>query len=205
MKTRKIAQAMTALTLTAAMFTGCSGTNSSITVISREDGSGTRDAFTELMGILVDDNVSRPFNIATKEDISELAADFVDYILSADGQAIIEEEGYISVSDRCGGLSIFPKRHLVLANGAEVVLTLKEFAILFLMIQQMIQHRGRVYTRDELLSEVWGYQFDGESRTVDVHIRTLRVKLGDSGKYLETVRGVGYRFSGKEQSISEPR
>lgn len=159
MKTRKIAQAMTALTLTAAMFTGCAGTNSSITVISREDGSGTRDAFTELMGILVDDtdntvataeisnstsvvmqsvvgnrnaigyislgslndevkavsvdgvaattdnivngtyNVSRPFNIATKEDISELAADFVDYILSADGQAIIEEEGYISVSD----------------------------------------------------------------------------------------------------------
>ena len=119
MKTRKIAQAMTALTLTAAMFTGCSGTNSSITVISREDGSGTRDAFTELMGILVDDNVSRPFNIATNEDISELAADFVDYILSADGQAIIEEEGYISVSDRCGGLSIFPKRHLVLANGAD--------------------------------------------------------------------------------------
>ena len=159
MKTRKIAQAMTALTLTAAMFTGCAGTNSSITVISREDGSGTRDAFTELMGILVDDtdntvataeisnstsvvmqsvvgnknaigyislgslndevkavsvdgvaatadnivngtyNVSRPFNIATKEDISELAADFVTYILSADGQAIIEEEGYISVSD----------------------------------------------------------------------------------------------------------
>lgn len=159
MKTRKIAQAMTTLTLTAAMFTGCAGTNSSITVISREDGSGTRDAFTELMGILVDDtdntvataeisnstsvvmqsvvgnrnaigyislgslndevkavsvdgvaatadnivngtyNVSRPFNIATKEDISELAADFVDYILSADGQAIIEEEGYISVSD----------------------------------------------------------------------------------------------------------
>lgn len=98
---------------------------------------------------------------------------------------------------RCGGLSIFPKRHLVIADGAEVVLTLKEFAILFLMIQ----HRGRVYTRDELLSEVWGYQFDGESRTVDVHIRTLRAKLGDCGKYLETVRGVGYRFSGREQSI----
>ena len=55
MKTRKIAQAMTALTLTAAMFTGCAGTNTSITVISREGGSGTRDAFTELMGILVDD------------------------------------------------------------------------------------------------------------------------------------------------------
>ncbi len=159
MKTRNIAQAVLALTLTAGMFTGCAGTNSSITVISREDGSGTRDAFTELMGILVDDvdntvasaeisnstsvvmqsvvgnknaigyislgslndevkavsvdgvaataenindgsyKVARPFNIATKEDISELAADFVTYILSADGQAIIEEEGYISVSD----------------------------------------------------------------------------------------------------------
>lgn len=98
---------------------------------------------------------------------------------------------------RCGGLSIFPKRHLVIADGAEVILTLKEFDILFLMIQ----HRGRVYTRDELLSEVWGYQFDGESRTVDVHIRTLRAKLGDCGKYLETVRGVGYRFSGKEQNV----
>ncbi len=94
----------------------------------------------------------------------------------------------------CGTLSVFPKKHLVLANGMEIVLTLKEFDLLLLMMQ----HRGRVYTRDELLSEVWGYQFDGESRTVDVHMRTLRAKLGSCGKYIETVRGVGYRFSGKE-------
>lgn len=131
-----------------------------------------------------DDYLTKPFG--TMELLSRIRALLRRFAMPED------TEEY-----RCGGLSVFPKRHLVLADGTEVVLTLKEFDILFLMIQ----HRGRVYTRDELLSEVWGYQFDGESRTVDVHIRTLRAKLGDCGKYLETVRGVGYRFSGKEQNI----
>ena len=56
---------------------------------------------------------------------------------------------------------------------------------------------NRVYTRDELMTKVWGYNFDGESRTVDVHIKTLRTKLGECGKYIETVRGIGYRMKDK--------
>lgn len=159
MKANKVISIFTAAIMAAAVLTGCAGGNSEITVISREDGSGTRGAFTELMGIAADDvdntvataeisnstsvviqsvagnenaigyislgslssdvkavsvdgveatvdnivggtyKVSRPFNIATREDISDLAADFVSYIMSADGQAIIEEKGYIKVSD----------------------------------------------------------------------------------------------------------
>lgn len=159
MKANKVISIFTAAIMAAAALTGCAGGNSEITVISREDGSGTRGAFTELMGIAADDvdntvataeisnstsvviqsvagnenaigyislgslssdvkavsvdgveatvdnivggtyKVSRPFNIATREDISDLAADFVSYIMSADGQAIIEEKGYIKVSD----------------------------------------------------------------------------------------------------------
>ena len=56
-----------------------------------------------------------------------------------------------------------------------------------------------VLTRDEILSHIWGYEFDGESRTVDVHIRTLRSKLGDAGKYIETVRGIGYKMGGRDE------
>ena len=55
-----------------------------------------------------------------------------------------------------------------------------------------------VLTRDEILTKVWGYEFDGESRTVDVHIRTLRSKLGDAGKFIETVRGLGYKIGGSD-------
>ena len=159
MKTKKIVSVLTAFIMSASMLTACSGGNSAITVISREDGSGTRGAFTELMGIAADDvdntietaeisnstsvviqsvagnknaigyislgslgdevkavsvdgvdatvdninngtyKAARPFNIAVKENISELAADFVTFIMSADGQAIVEEKGYIKASD----------------------------------------------------------------------------------------------------------
>ena len=60
----------------------------------------------------------------------------------------------------------------------------------------LLQNKNRVLTREQLLNRVWGYDFDGESRTVDVHIRTLRQKLGEYGKYIETVRGVGYKIGG---------
>ena len=74
----------------------------------------------------------------------------------------------------------------------EVTLTLKEFELLkFLM-----ENKGIVLTRDRLLGHVWGYDFDGETRTVDVHVRTLRQKLGECGELIETVRGVGYRIGG---------
>lgn len=83
-------------------------------------------------------------------------------------------------------------RHAVLVSGVPAELTRKEFDLLL----QLMQSAGSVLTRDLLLETVWGYDFGGETRTVDVHIRTLRQKLGDGGMCIETVRGVGYRFRG---------
>jgi two-component system alkaline phosphatase synthesis response regulator PhoP len=89
-----------------------------------------------------------------------------------------------------GSLTVDTSAHEVRVNGQPVSLTLKEFELLRLLME----NRGIVLTRDHLLDTVWGYAFDGESRTVDVHIRTLRQKLGDSGDCIETVRGVGYKI-----------
>ena len=91
-----------------------------------------------------------------------------------------------------GDLQILVQQHQVLVAGQKVTLTLKEFELLkFLM-----ENQGIVLSRDRLLGHVWGYDFDGETRTVDVHIRTLRQKLGPCGELIETVRGVGYRIGG---------
>lgn len=89
-----------------------------------------------------------------------------------------------------GCLRVCPARHVVQVNEEPVALTLKEFEVLRLLLE----NQGIVLTRDRLLGEVWGYTFDGESRTVDVHIRTLRQKLGPAGEMIETVRGVGYKM-----------
>ena len=89
-----------------------------------------------------------------------------------------------------GFLYVCPSRHVVEVKGEPVSLTLKEFEILCLFMA----NQGVVITRSQLLDQVWGYAFDGESRTVDVHIRTLRQKLGDAGEYIETVRGIGYKM-----------
>ena len=89
-----------------------------------------------------------------------------------------------------GSLALDPASHTVTVNGQAVTLTLKEFEIL----RTMMVKPGVVFTRDRLLSEVWGTDYDGETRTVDVHIRTLRQKLGDAGALIGTVRGVGYRM-----------
>ena len=91
-----------------------------------------------------------------------------------------------------GSLSVNKERHEVLAKGEAVTLTLKEFELLCLLME----NKGKVLTRDQLLNSIWGYEFDGENRTVDVHIRTLRQKLGECGEYIETVRGVGYKVGG---------
>ena len=76
-------------------------------------------------------------------------------------------------------------------DGKRVQLTLKEFELLHMLMQ----NRGRVLTRDQLLDKVWGYEYFGETRTVDVHIRHLRQKLGAKGARIETARGLGYMFS----------
>ena len=99
-----------------------------------------------------------------------------------------KEEGQYSV----GNLSMDLKKHVVFVDGKQVTLTLKEFELL----GRLVQNHNIVLTRDRLLEEVWGYDFDGETRTVDVHVRTLRQKLGSAGDMIQTVRGVGYRLGG---------
>ena len=102
-----------------------------------------------------------------------------------------KEENCYSVQS----LEVYPDKHQVKAGGETVELTLKEFELLNLLIS----HPEMVFTREQIQDKIWGYAFDGESRTVDVHIRTLRQKLGDCGKLIKTVRGVGYRLSGEEK------
>ena len=92
-------------------------------------------------------------------------------------------------------LTVWPRRHQVEVSGRAVALTPKEFELLTVLMQ----NRGLVLSRDQLLNRIWGYGFDGENRTVDVHIRTLRQKLGPAGELIETVRGVGYRIGGDGQ------
>lgn len=89
-----------------------------------------------------------------------------------------------------GEIEIQPASRTLLIKGEPVTVTLKEFELL----QLFLKHPGRVYPREELLGKIWGYTFEGESRTLDVHIRTLRQKLGDCGKLIETVRGIGYKL-----------
>ena len=87
------------------------------------------------------------------------------------------------------------ERRLVEVEGKPVTLTLKEFELLCMLLK----NRNMVLTRDQLLNQIWGYSFDGENRTVDVHIRTLRQKLGPAGDVIETVRGVGYKIGGDDR------
>ena len=108
-----------------------------------------------------------------------------------------------SVLRRCGGeprssalsqdgLRLDPGTRLVTVDGERAALTFKEFELLRLFLS----HSGTAFTRDQLMSEIWGTDYCGETRTVDMHIRTLRAKLGPYGHCIETVRGVGYRWEG---------
>ena len=94
---------------------------------------------------------------------------------------------------RLGSLYVCPSRHIVRVDGTEIILTLKEFELLCLLLSE----QETVFTRAQLLDRIWGYEFDGESRTIDVHVRTLRQKLGSAGDCIKTVRGVGYKIGGK--------
>ena len=126
-----------------------------------------------------DDYIAKPFGMM--EFIARVRA-----VLRRGG---IKESGNVL---EYKSLVINPEKHEVLADGTAVTLTLKEFELL----KYLIENRDIVVTRNQILGHVWGYDFDGETRTVDVHIRTLRQKLGECGRYIETVRGVGYRIGG---------
>ncbi len=90
----------------------------------------------------------------------------------------------------CGDIVLDEVRHIVTVDGKQVVLTLKEYELLKLLME----NDGQVFTRDILLSRIWGQDYLGETRTVDVHIGTLRTKLAKGGEKIETVRGVGYKM-----------
>lgn len=92
-----------------------------------------------------------------------------------------------------GGLKLNMSEHTVSVDGTRIQLTLKEYELLHTFMESL----GRVFTRDQLLEKIWGTDYVGETRTVDVHIGTLRTKLGRCGDYIETVRGVGYRMDGE--------
>ncbi len=125
-----------------------------------------------------DDYVPKPFGMM------ELMSRIKALLRRASPQECQEKEYTV------GGLSVSPARYQVKVNGNEVALTLKEFELLCLLLE----NDGMVLTRDKILARIWGYDFDGETRTVDVHVRTLRQKLGECGSLIETVRGVGYKI-----------
>ena len=127
-----------------------------------------------------DDYIPKPFRMM--ELVSRVKA-----LLRRAGHTEEVEQDYV-----LGCLTVSRQKHQVKVDGEEIILTLKEFEMLLLLIS----NPEIVFTRAQLLDKIWGYQFDGESRTVDVHIRTLRQKLGKAGQFIETVRGMGYKIGG---------
>ena len=124
-----------------------------------------------------DDYVTKPFGMM--ELVSRIKA-----VLRRSGQTADKADLEIY------GVKMNVKKHEVTVDGQTVTLTLKEYELL----ERLMRNRNIVLTRDQLLEDIWGYDFDGETRTVDVHVRTLRHKLGEKGAIIETVRGVGYRI-----------
>ena len=124
-----------------------------------------------------DDYITKPFGMM--ELISRI-------------KAVLRRTSAPEVSDMlvCGNVVLNVRGHSVTVDGRPVELTLKEFELLKLLMK----NPGVVLNRDTLLGSIWGYDFDGETRTVDVHVRTLRSKLGEKGDIIETVRGVGYKI-----------
>ena len=127
-----------------------------------------------------DDYVTKPFGMM--ELISRIKA-----VLRRSAKGSVSSEDTFEI----GEIRLDPKNHQVTVHGEVVNLTLKEYELL----KRLMKNSNIVLTRDQLLEDIWGYDFDGETRTVDVHVRTLRQKLGDAGEQIETVRGVGYRMS----------
>lgn len=124
-----------------------------------------------------DDYISKPFS--TMELVSRIKALLRRSYDNDDTDAVVLKN-----------LVILPEKHEVYSDGIKINLTLKEYELLLILVR----NKGKVFSRDELLKKVWGFDFKGESRTVDVHIRTLRSKLGSGGELIETIRGVGYKI-----------
>ena len=129
-----------------------------------------------------DDYVAKPFSVMElisrikavlrRSEVNDVKASKTEYVV--------------------GDVTLCTVKHTVKVKGEDIKLTYKEFELLSLLMK----NKEKVFDRDELLVKIWGYDFDGENRTVDVHIRTLRSKLKEGGSIIETVRGVGYKVKG---------
>ncbi len=128
-----------------------------------------------------DDYITKPFGVM--ELLSRIKA-----VLRRSSPEPREEQLCI------GELVLDGKSHRVTSGGEEVLLTLKEFELL----RYLMENAGIVLSRDKILEAIWGYEYGGETRTVDVHVSSLRTKLGAVGDIIETVRGIGYRIEGKK-------
>lgn len=147
------------------------------------------EEFDKVLGLELgaDDYLTKPFSVR------ELAAR-VKALLRRTAGTAPEETGIL----RYGDIELDTARHEVFKNGKLLEMPPKEFELLKLLMQ----NRGKVLTRELLLDKIWGYDYYGETRTVDVHIRYLRQKIEDDDNkpaYIETIRGIGYKFSDKEQ------
>lgn len=127
-----------------------------------------------------DDYITKPFSVL------ELISRIKTVLRRADASPFKKVEDKLEYT----GIVLLKEKRLVTVNGEKVDLTRKEFELL----QMFLQNRESVISRDRILNEIWGYSFSGESRTVDMHIKSLRHKLGEEGKYISTVRGVGYKL-----------
>lgn len=129
-----------------------------------------------------DDYMAKPFGIM--EFVSRVKA-LLRRTTPAKSAGEVLQAGKIVLDDRA---------HIVTADGMTCELTYKEYELLKLLLES----RGMVFTREKIMDRVWGFDYEGESRTVDMHIKTLRQKLGDAGQAIKTVRGVGYKISSEE-------
>jgi two-component system alkaline phosphatase synthesis response regulator PhoP len=124
-----------------------------------------------------DDYITKPFGMA--ELVARVKALLRRSGMKTSAERLTHEELIVEIA-----------KHTVTVGGHNIILTYKEFSLLACLME----NAGRAYTREQLLETVWGYDYEGGTRTVDVHVQTLRTKLGSAGRFIETVRGVGYRF-----------
>ena len=115
---------------------------------------------------------------------------FSPKVLLAKANALLRRSSLLPADTiNAGKVSLVPASHKVFVNGKEIVLTHKEYELLYFFMVNPEQ----IFSREQLLNRIWGYDFEGTTRTVDTHIKTLRQKLGSGGAYIKTVRGVGYK------------
>ena len=134
-----------------------------------------------------DDYMTKPFGVM--EMLSRVRA-----LLRRASPVRTDPEESALLSEGCVEMDV--RRHLVRVDGQEITLAFKEFELL----HYFLQNKGIVLSREQLMQTVWGFDYEGESRTVDMHIKTLRQKLGHGGELIHTVRGVGYKLEGREKT-----